>query len=233
MKPDNGEDGSKDSLSKSLWLSLRQKAVVYAAAFVFGFVPALIFIRRVYLSYSSRLVKVFLAIVALGYFPLVALCSSLAFGLCFFCLRQTTVVERILNKVCDSIVELLHKKLPSSAQDAEMSVDELNTRVQEVIDAARNNNARSKSPLRSFAGFVLGLAFFLLRKAAKQKFEKAMITKSEGAPPIISIKSAATSLQGEVVNAVLSPFKNTVRMYFAASLILSLALFVVPLKSVG
>lgn len=232
MKRENDEDESGEVFSKSLWSSVREQFLLHGSSFILGFAPAIAFIRRVSLLSLGKVLKFILSFLALGYFPFVALSSSVAFGLCIFCLRQTAMIENILNNVSDRIVDSLHKRLPSSAQDVEISIEELDNRIQAVIDAACAENARTKSPVRSIAGFFLNLAFLLLRGAVKKRFDRAVVRKSERGS-VISVQSAMSVLQGEFVNAIILPFKNTLRTCFCFGLFLSLTLIAFPLRLVG
>lgn len=233
MQSDNSPETSRESsVSSSLQRALRQGLFLHGGSCILGLFPALVFIRRVHLFFSNRLLSLFFSFVALGYFPTVALCTSLAIGLFSFSLRQTTVIERVLNRVCDRLIAPLLEKLPSSAQNAEIRVAELDARVQAGADAVLGENSDTADPARSLSRMVLRIALFMLRKMAKSKFEQAIVSKSGGGPPVITMQAAVAALQGEFVKTVLSPFKSTVRLYFCGALVLSLVLMFVPLRLV-
>lgn len=234
MKPDNIAETRSESLFSGLQRALRKGLVLHGASCLFGLLPAVVFIRRAYLFFSRRLLFLFFSFLALGYFPTVCLCTSLALGLLSFSLRQTATIEHVLNRVCDRVVAPLLEKLPSSAQDAEVSVAELDARVQAGADAIfRDESGKfGAGPARSLAGFALRIALAVLKRVAKRKFKAAMVPKTSGGPLVVTMQTAVVALQGELVSIVLSPFKNTMRMYFCAALAISLALIYLPLRMV-
>lgn len=234
MKPDNTPAARSESLFSSLQRALREGLILHGSSCLVGLLPAVIFIRRAHQQLSSRLLALFLSALALGYFPTVCLCTSLALALLSFSLRQTATIERVLSRVCDRVVAPLVERLPSSAQDAEVRVAELDARVQAGADAVFGDEAGrfGADPARSLAGLALRIALAVLKRVAKRKFESAMVQKTKGGPAVVTMQTAVATLQGELVNAVLSPFKNTMRMYFCAALVVSSALIYMPLRLV-
>lgn len=216
--------------------ALRQQLVLHLASMAVGFVPALVFVQRVRQSFTDALIALPLSLFGLVYYPMLAVCTSLALATFSFLMHQVAAIERLLLRACQVAARALGLgRTQDSASTRSIKLAELQDNLDASAESAlglRDENAQFPSPALVLARLALRVVLIVLRRVLASRF-RSLAGELKVIRAEISARDAVALLESGVVGAVVGPFRNTLRVYFAITLAASFVLLYIPLRAVG
>lgn len=226
----------RSSLSAALLDSISR----HLLSIFIGLFPALLFILRCVHSslISSRLIRFLLSLSSLLYFPFLSLWTSIVITILTFLLRRTDDVEALLHRLCAAVIDPLVDRFAPSGPIRAVSLEDLHSHLRQSSTAVLRREALvakmgRRSPLRALVRvlttFVMRAALAALSYVTESRFQDALASVAPSRPKQLSPQVVIAILRGEMVSALLLPFKASVKMYLYGTLVVAALLMAGPI----